>query len=52
MWPVTSASIYEWINNAHLTPEDKVDLKRYEIPKYIIFAFLIIFFVIVGQLLG
>jgi len=52
MWPVTSTSVYEWINNAHLTPEDKVDLKRYVIPKYLIFAGFIIATILIGQLMG
>jgi cellulose synthase (UDP-forming) len=52
MWPVTSTTVYEWINNAHLTKEDKVDLKRYEIPKYLIFAVFIIFTILIGQLLN
>jgi hypothetical protein len=51
MWPVTSTTVYEWINNAHLTTEDKVDLKRYEIPKYLIFAIFIVFTILIGQLL-
>lgn len=52
MWPVTSTTVYEWVNNAHLTAEDKVDLKRYEIPKYLLFAVFIVFTILIGQLLN
>lgn len=51
LWPVTSTTLYEWINNDHLTPEDKVNLKRYNIPNHIIFSSLVIFTIILGQIL-
>lgn len=49
MWPIVATTVYEWVYNSHLKPEDKVDLKRFEIPKYVIFSGTLIFVIIISQ---
>ena len=50
MWPMVSMSLYEWINNAPKEEKDKEDLKRFTVPTYVAYVFLLLVVIGIGLL--
>jgi len=49
MWPIVSTTLYEYLYNNHLPADEKVDLRRFEVPAYIMFAAVIVVSVLLSQ---